>query len=161
MRFAYADPPYIGQAKRHYSADPKCAEVDHQELIARLCSDYDAWALSLSTPTLKQILSYCPDNVRVGAWVKPFASFKPGVNPAYAWEPVVFRGGAEARQKGADGSGLGLLQHHPQEGFVRSEATSVLLLAFRPCWASQGRRISRPLPRNRRSYRVLGGVPQP
>jgi hypothetical protein len=27
------------------------------------------------------------------AWVKPFASFKPGVNPAYAWEPVIVRGG--------------------------------------------------------------------
>lgn len=25
--------------------------------------------------------------------VKPFASFKPGVNPAYCWEPVIFRGG--------------------------------------------------------------------
>ena len=29
MKFAYADPPYIGQAKRHYSHDPLCAEVDH------------------------------------------------------------------------------------------------------------------------------------
>jgi len=27
----------------------------------------------------------------MGAWVKPFASFKPHVNPAYAWEPVYFR----------------------------------------------------------------------
>ena len=31
--------------------------------------------------------------MRVGAWVKPFAAFKPNVNPAYAWEPVVFQGG--------------------------------------------------------------------
>jgi len=23
------------------------------------------------------------------AWVKPFASFKPNVNPAYAWEPLI------------------------------------------------------------------------
>ena len=29
--------------------------------------------------------------IRVAAWVKPFASFKPNVNPAYAWEPVIFR----------------------------------------------------------------------
>ena len=27
-----------------------------------------------------------------GAWVKPFASFEPGVNPGYAWEPVIFGG---------------------------------------------------------------------
>ena len=33
---AYADPPYIGQARKHYSHDPNCAEVDHAELIDRL-----------------------------------------------------------------------------------------------------------------------------
>jgi hypothetical protein len=37
----------------------------------------------------------CPDGVRVGAWVKPFAVFRPNVNPAYAWEPVIFRVGRE------------------------------------------------------------------
>jgi len=66
--------------------------VDHAELIDRL-NTYDAWALSCSSPSLQSILSLCPDDVRVMAWVKPFASFKPGVNPAYAWEPVVVRGG--------------------------------------------------------------------
>jgi len=92
LRFAYADPPYIGQARKHYSHDPNCAEVDHAELIARL-NTYDAWALSLSSPSLKQILALCPDDVRVGSWVKPFCAFKANVNPAYAWEPVIFRGG--------------------------------------------------------------------
>jgi hypothetical protein len=91
MRFAYADPPYIGQAKKHYSHDPRCAEVDHAELVEKLCK-YDAWALSLSSPSLFIILPLCPRDVRVMAWVKPFASFKPGVNPAYAWEPVIVRG---------------------------------------------------------------------
>lgn len=88
MRFAYADPPYIGQAKKHYG----CEEIDHIKLIADLMK-YDGWALSLSSPTLKQILDLCPDDVRIGAWVKPFCSFKPNVNPAYAWEPVIFWGG--------------------------------------------------------------------
>jgi len=55
MRFAYADPPYMGQAKKHYSHDPNCAEVDHAALIERL-NAYDGWALSLSTPSLKHIL---------------------------------------------------------------------------------------------------------
>lgn len=95
MIFAYADPPYIGQAKKHYSHDPRCAEVDHHDLLQELCRDYEGWVLSCSSPSLKKILSMdeCPDDVRVGAWVKPFASFKPGVNPAYAWEPVLFWGG--------------------------------------------------------------------
>lgn len=92
MRFAYADPPYIGQAKKHYSHDPRCAEVDHAALIEKL-NGYDAWALSLSSPSLRLILPLCPEDVRVMAWVKPFASFKPNVNPAYAWEPVIVRGG--------------------------------------------------------------------
>lgn len=96
MRVAYADPPYIGQAKRHYGNDPRCAEVDHAELIERL-NGYDAWALSLSSPSLKQIIAMCPDDVRVMAWVKPFCSFK-GVNPAYAWEPVIVRGGRKYKR---------------------------------------------------------------
>jgi len=82
----YADPPYIRQAKKHYRSE----EVDHKFLIAQL-EAYDGWALSLSSPTLQEILAMCPDDIRVGAWVKPFCSFKPGVNPAYAWEPVIFK----------------------------------------------------------------------
>jgi hypothetical protein len=95
MRVAYADPPYVGQAKRHYGDQPDYAgEVDHAALVARLVAEYpDGWALSLSSPSLRQILEVCPPDVRVGAWVKPFCSFKPNVNPAYAWEPVIFSGG--------------------------------------------------------------------
>ena len=29
----------------------------------------------------------------MASWVKPFAAFRPNVTPAYAWEPVIFRGG--------------------------------------------------------------------
>jgi hypothetical protein len=90
LRVAYADPPYIGQAKKHYSHDPRCAEVDHERLVADL-ETYDGWALSLSSPSLKQILAVCPGDVRVGAWIKPFCSFKKNVTVAYAWEPVIFK----------------------------------------------------------------------
>jgi hypothetical protein len=90
MRFAYADPPYIGQAKRHYGASAR--EVNHRLLIDYL-DGFDGWALSLSSPTLRTVLPMCPDAVRVMAWVKPFCSFKPGMNPAYAWEPVIVKVG--------------------------------------------------------------------
>lgn len=103
IRFAYADPPYIGQAKKHYSADPNCAEVDHEALIARLM-EFDAWALSASSPSLQQILALCPAGARVAAWVKPFASFKKGVNPAYAWEPVIFFGARTWKARGGKGT---------------------------------------------------------
>lgn len=98
MRFAYADPPYIGQAKAHYSGQQICAEVNHELLISHL-NEFDGWALSASSPSLKVVLPMCPDDVRVMAWVKPFASFKPGVGVAYAWEPVIVRGG---RKRGRD-----------------------------------------------------------
>lgn len=94
MKFAYADPPYIGQAKRHYSHDPLCAEVDHRELIGRLCSDYpDGWALSASSPSLAEILPLLPTGYRMAVWCKSFCAFKRNVRPAYAWEPVIFWGG--------------------------------------------------------------------
>ena len=88
MKIAYADPPYIGQARRRYA----CPEVDHTALIKRLCAEFDAWALSCSSPSLFTLLPLCPSGTRIAAWVKPFAIFKPGVNPAYAWEPVLFYG---------------------------------------------------------------------
>jgi hypothetical protein len=91
MKAAYADPPYPGQARRHYVDHPDYAgEVDHPALIERLTSEFDAWALSTSSPALRDLLPLCPPNVRVAAWVKPWAVWKPGVRVAYAWEPVLF-----------------------------------------------------------------------
>ncbi len=96
MRFAYADPPYPGQAGKHYNRE----EVDHEELIERLVRDFpDGWALSTSSPALRELLPLVPKGHRVMAWVKPFCSFKPNVNPAYAWEPVIVMGG---RPRGRD-----------------------------------------------------------
>ena len=90
IRVAIADPPYIGCAGFYEENE----EVDHAELITRLVDEYpDGWALCLHSPSLKEILNLCPDDVRVMAWVKPFAVFKPNVNPAYRWEPVIVRGG--------------------------------------------------------------------
>ena len=98
MKFAYADPPYVGQAKRHYQSD----EVDHVELITKLIDEYpDGWALSCSSPSLGYLhgilegmgLSGFKGDYRTMAWVKPFGIFKPNVNPAYVWEPVIVKGG--------------------------------------------------------------------
>jgi hypothetical protein len=99
-RVAYADPPYVGQARRHYSADPNCAEVNHAVLIGTLCRDFDAWALSASSPSLRLLLPLCPPEARVMAWVKPFASFKRGVRVAYAWEPVIVYGAPNGGGRG-------------------------------------------------------------
>ena len=97
--FAYADPPYYGMGKRlygrfHAEASDWDDLITHQALVDCLSSEFpDGWVLSLSSPSLRHILPMCPDDARVGAWVKPWAAFRPNVNPAYAWEPVIFRGG--------------------------------------------------------------------
>lgn len=99
MRFAYADPPYFGSAKRIYGKHhPKAAVYDtlagHRKLVKKLCSDFpDGWALSMGASNLKTILPLCPKDCRVGAWIKPFCFMKKGVPVSYAWEPVVWRGG--------------------------------------------------------------------
>jgi hypothetical protein len=94
MKFAYADPPYIGQALRHYSHDPNCAEVDHEALVGTLMQDFpDGWALSASAPSLAIILPLLPKGHRIAVWCKSFCAFKRNVRPAYAWEPVIFFGG--------------------------------------------------------------------
>lgn len=99
LRFAYADPPYYGCCGlyQHRHEEPFGCWDDpstHLTLVNHLCDEFpDGWAMSLSSPSLQTILDLCPEDVRVGAWVKPFAVFKPNVNPGYTWEPVIFRGG--------------------------------------------------------------------
>jgi hypothetical protein len=100
IRAAVADPPYIGQSAKHYADHPDFAgEVDHGTLVARLVAEFDAWALCLHSPSLHLCLDHCRDHgldlmsgdVRVMAWVKPFAAFKRNVRVAYAWEPVIVK----------------------------------------------------------------------
>jgi hypothetical protein len=97
MRFAYADPPYLGcgrlYAKHHPDAmiwdDPET----HRALIERLSDEWpDGWALSLHAPSLRTLLPMCPDDVRVGAACKAFAQMRP-IRVQYMWEPVIWRGG--------------------------------------------------------------------
>jgi hypothetical protein len=83
MRLAYADPPYPGKAHLY----PENTEVDHAELIGRLC-EYDGWALSTDERSLRYVLGLCPEGVRVLAWCrKNVPPLLP--NPIAAWEPVI------------------------------------------------------------------------
>lgn len=98
MKFAYADPPYLGVARKRYPEHPESWVYDtvegHRQLIEKLVSEYpDGWGYSLSARSLYQLLPLCPPDVRVMAWVKPWTSFRKNVNPAWAWEPVIVSGG--------------------------------------------------------------------
>lgn len=98
MKFAFADPPYLGCGAlydAHHAESRRWDDLgEHKALVDQLVYGYsDGWVLCLSSPSMRHILPFCPEDCRVGAWVKPFAVFKPNVNPAYAWEPVIWRGG--------------------------------------------------------------------
>jgi hypothetical protein len=95
MRIAYADPPYIGQAKKHYSGHKDFdGEVNHEALDERLVGEFpDWWALSCSGQSLQQLLRIVPDGVRVGAWFKPWSNMLPGIRMQFSWEPIIVFGG--------------------------------------------------------------------
>ncbi len=93
LRFAFADPPYPGQAKRHYGRHPDYAgEVDHEELIASLAA-FDGWALCSGGAMVVEVGKLCPPGTRVLAWTKPLTPIKVGVSVAFGWEPVFLYGG--------------------------------------------------------------------
>lgn len=99
MRFAYADPPYLGHGKKDYGhRHDEAATWDdpqaHVDLIARLCDEYpDGWAVSLDQPSMRLYLQHVPDDCRVAAWCKTMHQIFVNVPVQYAWEPVIWRGG--------------------------------------------------------------------
>lgn len=96
-RFAFVDPPYYGYAAKFYAhLHPEAAVYDtlaaHRALIDHVVAAYpDGWAFCMTSGNLHDLLPLFPASARIAAWVKPFASFKKGVSPAYTWEPVVFQ----------------------------------------------------------------------
>ena len=97
MRFAYADPPYPGLARKYYQDQATYAgEVDHGALIASLAGgDYAGWALSTSAKALRDVLPLCPPEARVCPWVKPIGAAPATYGAHNTWEPlIVVRGRA-------------------------------------------------------------------
>ena len=98
-RFAYADPPYPGLARKYYGREESYAgEVDHRALIAQLVAGgYRGWALSTSERALRDVLPLCPAGARVCAWVKPIGS-RPKTRGIHGtWEPLIVVGGRQRR----------------------------------------------------------------
>jgi hypothetical protein len=93
----YADPPYAncrfkyarGNTSRQWGRN---ARADYmRDLISRmeyLRAPDGICAISMSSNELR-LLHLFPSKARVFAWTKPYAPFRPGVFPCYAWEPVV------------------------------------------------------------------------
>lgn len=98
LRFAYADPPYPGRARRYYGDQPTFAgEVDHAALIASLTTSYDGWALSTAADALRAVLPLCPAEARVCAWVKPIGAAPATFGLHNTWEPLIVMQGRRLR----------------------------------------------------------------
>ncbi len=95
-RLAYADPPYLGCARRLYGRHHADAarwddRAAHLGLLAELDSGaWHGWAYSCLPRDLEWVLPAVP-GARVGVWAKPFCAWKPYQRVAQAWEPVVYR----------------------------------------------------------------------
>jgi hypothetical protein len=91
-RFAYADPPYPGNARLYADHPDYAGEVDHAELLSRLAT-YDGWALSTSARALPAVLALAVEQglqVRVAAWTRGARPHATAVHPVNAWEPVIY-----------------------------------------------------------------------
>ncbi len=102
LSIGYADPPYPGMSGFYKDHPDYAGEVDHAQLLRDLAG-YDGWCLHTASTTLAEVIRGYEgplDDVRIMAWVKPFASFKKHVAVAYAWEPVLVKA---ARPRPFDG----------------------------------------------------------
>lgn len=105
MKFAYADPPYLGNGKKRYEPfHENSKEYDdknaHILLVAKLVDEYpDGWALSCNPKDLQWLLPVMPNDIRVCAWAKTFHQIRVNVSVQYAWEPVILRGGRDVRHR--------------------------------------------------------------
>lgn len=130
MRFAYADPPYPGQAHKYRDHPDYAGEVDHAELVAGLEAKYpDGWALSTSAAAMQDVLALCPP-VRVAVWHVTNAE-TPGNRRTHgwhlSWEPLIVRGG---RPRGHAQPIKNLLACSSRSGFLGSEITGQKPPAF-------------------------------
>jgi hypothetical protein len=97
MRFAYADPPYLGMGESMFGYPEWDDEQRHVELVAELCSDFpDGWALSCNPRDLRWLLPVCPDDVRVCSWTKSYARIRP-TSVQFMWEPLLLHGGRQVK----------------------------------------------------------------
>jgi hypothetical protein len=99
VKFAYADPPYLGRAEYYRAHHAEAMIWDdpetHRALIERLQDEYpDGWVMSLSEASLRTILPMTPVGARVGAWMTDRARFAGKAIPVRRhFEPVIFMGG--------------------------------------------------------------------
>jgi hypothetical protein len=108
VKFAFADPPYLGRAEYYRAHHPDAMSWDdpetHRNLIERLQDEYkDGWVLCLSEQSLRTILPMCPRSARTAAWISERARYAGKAVPVRRhFEPVIFFGGRDGPNRAAD-----------------------------------------------------------
>ena len=143
MRFAYADPPYINCAHLYTDFHPAAMDWTEPARHARLLSELDethpdGWAYSLTSNSLQVLLPLCPPGVRVLSWCKPFCNWKGSVNPAYAWEPVIVKGGRHRKLENPKVLDFLICNAPLQTGCPGAKPTEFALWLFRVLGALPG-----------------------
>jgi hypothetical protein len=111
MKFAIADPPYLGRSVRYYGAGgrggknkkqadnhPEAHIWDyaetHKQLAQQLLKEYDGFSIAMSVHSLSTYLEVLEteseNGIRVGVWHRPNA-VPSGSRITNNWEPVVFK----------------------------------------------------------------------
>ena len=120
MKLCIADPPYLGRAAVWYGNvmhvsqrgknhggkaidGPRPADnhpdahiwdriETHQNLVNRLISDYDGWAIAMAHDNLRDYLPMIPRSipVRIGIWTRP-QQMPGGARVLNVYEPVIVR----------------------------------------------------------------------
>lgn len=92
LRLAYADPPYVGMARRYYGDHPDYrGEVDHAALLREL-DGFDGWALSCSGPSVPQLAALAVADgrpVRLAVWHRRRPPH-PNARILSSWEGVLY-----------------------------------------------------------------------
>jgi hypothetical protein len=108
MRFAFADPPYLGRGEYYRAHNPDAMiwndPETHRALIDRLQAEYDdGWVLCLSERSLRTILPMCPPEARAAAWISERPRYAGKSVPVRRhFEPVIFCGGRDGPNRAAD-----------------------------------------------------------
>jgi hypothetical protein len=75
--------PADNHPEAHIWDDP----ATHQDLVARMCANYDGWAIAMAHDNLRQYLQWVPPRTRIAVWVKPV--IPSGARVINVWEPVL------------------------------------------------------------------------
>lgn len=143
MKFAIADPPYLGRAHRWYGiggrakgmgkgkADdhPEAYKWDapemHLKLAADLMVEYDGFAIACTPHSLSTYLSIIPthseNGIKLLSWVKP-ASMPTGSRITQSWEAVIVKVPKERKGRGTGKQMVDyLICRAPRKGFAGSK----------------------------------------